>query len=78
MPVKSNKVLPKKSKSGHEYIVFRLLPEDQKKAWQSQPKEMYTCMLFEEESIEDFCPYYHDYESFYDNWIEGRRAFHLD
>lgn len=74
---KSSKVPPKKSKNGTKYIVFRLLPKDQKDAWSKQ-NSRYSCCQFEEEKRNEYCPYYHDYEKFYDNWIEGFEALHLD
>lgn len=42
------------------------------------PNTRYTCTIFEEEAKDEFCPYYHDYEKFYNAWIEDRIAFHLD
>lgn len=80
MPIKSNKALPKTNK-GLKYIVFTELPEDQQKAWKSQSKkgeDCFTCPFIKKEPVDAICIYYHDYENFYDNWIVGLKAVHLD
>jgi hypothetical protein len=77
---KSKKEPSKKSKHGSKYIVFRLLPKDQQKEWKKvyANDEIFTCGIYEEEKEDEFCPNYSDYEKFYDAWVEGRIAVHLD
>ena len=65
---KSAKVLPKKSQSGHEYIVFEDLPADQQKAWKEVMAYHISSLSLEGSN---FTPHYADYDAFYDWWVYG-------
>lgn len=71
---KSNAIV---AKNGTMYIVFNNLPDDQQKAW-SKINTRYTCPIIDEEEKNVSTLFYHDYENFYENWIKGKEAFHLD
>lgn len=73
---KSKKVKPKVDTDGTRYVVFNELPKDQQIAWKRTP-QCYTARIFSDRENE-FCPYYRDYENFYNNWLENKPPLHLD
>lgn len=73
---KSKKSKSEITKNGISYVIIRNLPEDQQQAL-AKMNTRYTCPILEEaENIPTL--FYHDYENFYNNWIKGKEAFHLD
>jgi hypothetical protein len=74
---KSKKVKAKKLKDGLKYIVFSSLPIEQQKAWNKQGSA-FSVPILSEEPKDAICIHYYDYEKFYDAWVEGRVAVHLD
>ncbi len=74
---KSKKVRAKKTKDGGRYIIFGSLPQDQQQAWLKQ-EGCFSCPVYKEEPKDAICLHYHDYEKFYNAWIDGRIAVHLD
>lgn len=73
---KIKKSKPEITKNGISYVIIRNLSEDQQQAL-AKMNTHYTCPILEEaENVPTL--FYHDYENFYDNWIKGIDAFHLD
>ncbi len=65
---KSGKVPAKKTKSGHKYVCFDELPQDQQDAWNAVIAFSISSAICEGDK---FTPNYADYEAFYGWWTEG-------